>query len=264
MFFFRCFLTALLSGILRWDSRVFGQCLTDTPLVVGVLVGLIFGDPAKGLIIGATLQLMFMGIVGIGGATPPDSMVGAVVATVFAIQSGLDTEKVVALAMPIAILGQAFGILCRVINARFNPIVDKAAIEGDEKKIENSLWAGAWIFFILTAVPVFFGCYLGAPAVQAVVDALPSWLIGGLSRSAQLLPALGMALLMQFMFNKRTAAYLFIGFVLSAYLGVSTLGITILGISFALIIYFLKKDLKGKTTLLSSAKKTVDDNDEDF
>lgn len=250
MFLVQCILVALLTGILRWDSRMFGQCLTDSPLCVGLLVGLIFGDPSKGLITGATLQLMFMGIVGIGGATPPDSMVGSAVATVFALQSGLDTTEVVALAMPIAILGQTFGILCRVINARFNPIIDKAAAEGDYRKIEKSLWTGAWIFFVLTAVPVFLGCYLGAPAVQAIIDALPDVLVKGLSRSSSLLPALGMALLMQFMFEAKTAPYFFIGFTLSAYLGLSTLGITILGVCLALILYYLKKETKSAATVV--------------
>lgn len=241
MFLVQCILVALLSGILRWDGRVFGQTLADSPLVAGVLVGIIMGDPAKGLVTGATLQLIFMGIVGIGGATPPDSMIGAVVATVFSIHSGLDTEEVVALAMPIAVLGQTLGILSRVINTRFNVLIDKAAAEGDTKAIDKSLWSGAIIFFVLTVVPVFVGCYLGAPVIQSIIDALPSFIVKGLSRSASLLPALGMALLMQFMYDRKTAPYLFIGFVLSAYFKLSTLGITILGISIALILYSIKK-----------------------
>lgn len=259
MFLVQCILVAVLSGLLRWDSRVFGQCLTDSPLVVGVLVGIILGDPAKGLVTGATLQLIFMGIVAIGGSTPPDSMIGAVVATVFAIHSGLETEEVVALAMPIASLGQAFGILCRVINARFNIVIDKAAAAGDTKAIDRSLWSGAWIFFALTAIPVFLGCYFGAPVVQSIIDWLPDFIVNGLSRSASLLPALGMALLMQFMYDRKTAPYLFIGFVLSAYLGMSTLGITIIGICLALILYFLKKELKPSTSKTTASTDQEDD-----
>ena len=259
MFLVQCILVALLSGVLRWDGRVFGQCLTDSPLCVGVLVGLIMGDPAKGLVTGASLQLVFMGIVAIGGSTPPDSMVGSVVATVFALHSGLETEEVIALAMPIAILGQSLGILCRVINARFNAVIDKAALEGNTKKIDKSLWGGAWIFFALTAIPVFIGCYFGAPLVQKVVDWLPDIIVNGLARSSSLLPALGMALLMQFMCEKKTVAYLLLGFVLSAYLKVSTLGITIIGICFALILYYFKKDLIPTNTSSSSESSDEDD-----
>lgn len=245
MFLFQCILVSLLAGLLRWDGRVFGQCLTDSPVVVGVLVGIIFGDPMKGLITGAALQLVFMGIVGIGGSTPPDSMIGAVMGTVFAITSGLDTESVIALAMPIAILGQSLGILCRVINARFNVVIDKAAAEGDTKSIDRSLWTGAAIFFVLTVVPVFLGTYFGAPVVQKIIDALPSFIVNGLSRSSSLLPALGMALLMQFMYDKKSAPYLFIGFILSAFLNLSTLAITLLGVCVAILIYQSHRDVKG-------------------
>ena len=237
MFLIQCILVSLLAGFLRWDGRVFGQCLTDSPVVVGVLVGIIFGDPMKGLITGAALQLVFMGIVGIGGSTPPDSMIGAIMGTVFAITSGLDTENVIALAMPIAILGQSLGILCRVINARFNGVIDKAAEEGNTKAIDRSLWTGAVIFFVLTVVPVFLGAYFGAPVVQKIIDALPPFIVNGLSRSSSLLPALGMALLMQFMYDKKSAPYLFIGFILSAFLNLGTLAITLLGVCVALLLF---------------------------
>lgn len=242
MFLIQCILIALLAGLLRWDGRVFGQTLAETPLCVGVLVGLILGDPVAGLIMGASLQLIFLGIVGIGGATPPDSTVGAVMGTFFAIQSGLNAEAVIALAMPMAILGQALGILCRMINVRYNIVIDKAAREGNTKKIDHALWSGAWIFFALTALPVFLGCYFGAGVVQTIVDFIPKIVLDGLSRSASLLPALGMALLMNFMFDKKTAAFLFLGFVLNAFLKMSLLGITFLGLIIAVVMYQNRKE----------------------
>ena len=241
MFLIQCILVAILAGLLRWDGRVFGQPLTESPLCVGVLVGIILGDPQTGLVMGASLQLVFLGIVGIGGATPPDSMVGAVMGTFYAIQTGMNTEAVITLAMPISILGQSLGILCRVINGRFNLVIDKASAEGNTKKIDRALWSGAWIFFILTAVPVFAGCYWGADAVEAVVNALPTVIVDGLSRSSSLLPALGMALLMNFLFDKHFAPYLFLGFVLNAFLGMSTLGCTFIGVIIAAIVYYTSK-----------------------
>lgn len=237
----QCLLVAILAGFLRWDGRVFGQCLTETPLVVGLLVGLVLGDPYTGLVMGGSLQLVFLGVVGIGGATPPDGTVGAIMGTYYAITTGMDTEAVVALAMPISILGQSLGILCRVINARFNHVIDAAAAEGDTKKIDRALWSGAAIFFIMTAVPVFIGCYWGADLVTAIVNALPTVLVDGLSRSGSLLPALGMALLMNFLFDKNYAPYLFLGFVLNAFLGLSTLGCTFLGAIIAYVLYLNTK-----------------------
>lgn len=238
MFLIQCILVSILAALMRWDGRVFGQCLTDLPLVAGPLVGLIFGDPGTGLIIGANLQLIFLGIVGIGGATPPDTLIGGVVGIVFAITADLDAETVVALAMPIAILGQMTGILCRMLCVRFNPVIDKAAAEGNTKKIDRALWSGAWIFFVLTFLPVFLGCYFGVDLVNTIVEWIPDLIMDGLNRASSLLPALGMALLMNFMFDKQTAPYFFLGFVLNAFLGLSLLGATFLGVILAVAMYY--------------------------
>jgi mannose/fructose/N-acetylgalactosamine-specific phosphotransferase system component IIC len=122
-------------------------------------------------------------------------------------------------------------------NTRFNLVIDEAAAAGDTKKIDRALWSGAWIFFVLTAVPVFIGCYWGAGVVEAILNALPTVVTSGLSRSSSLLPALGMALLMNFLFDKNYAPYLFLGFVLNAFMGLSTLGCTFIGTIIALVIY---------------------------
>jgi len=245
MFLIQCILISILAGLLRWDSRMFGQNLLEEPIVSGVLVGLILGDPMTGLVMGATLQLVFLGIVGIGAATVPDAMVGGVMGVVLSIRSGLDVEQVMALAMPMAILGQSLGILSRVINAQFNHMAEKYAKAGDVKGCDRTLWYGAWVFFALAAVPVFLGCYFGADLVQMVIEVIPQFILDGLSRSSTLLPALGMALLMSFLFDKETAPYLFLGFLLSAFMGLSILGITILAVIIVYVQYLSKKRNNG-------------------
>ncbi|MBE6013700.1 MAG: PTS sugar transporter subunit IIC [Lachnospiraceae bacterium] len=241
MFLVQCILVSILAGLLRWDGRIFGQNLLHEPVVAGVLVGLIFGDPQSGLIMGATLQLVFLGIVGIGASTPPDALIGGVIGVVLSIKSGLGVEQVMALAMPMAILGQALGILSRVINAQFNHMAERYARAGDTKGCDRTMWYGAWVFFVLTAVPVFLGCYFGSDLVQSIIEYIPQFILDGLTRSSSLLPALGMALLMSFLFDKSTAPYLFLGFLLSAFMGLSTLGITILAVIIVYVQYLNKK-----------------------
>lgn len=104
-------LLGLLGGIGIWDSRIGGMWMLDRPLVLGPIVGLILGDFKTGIIVGGSLELIMMGIVGIGSATPPDTVSGAILATAFAIVSKLDVSAAVALALPIATLGQLVGIL---------------------------------------------------------------------------------------------------------------------------------------------------------
>ena len=52
-----------------------------------------------------------------------------------------------------------------------------------------------------------------------------------------MLPALGIAILMQLIFDKANAAYLFVGFILTAVLGVSTVATAIVGAIIAYVIY---------------------------
>ena len=69
-------LIGLIAGIGILDERIFGATLFGRPIVLSVLVGVVLGDPIQGVIIGAQLELVWMGLAGIGGSTPPDWVTG--------------------------------------------------------------------------------------------------------------------------------------------------------------------------------------------
>lgn len=46
------------------------------PLVIGPLVGLILGDVYTGLLVGGSLELVWMGMVPLAGAQPPNVVIG--------------------------------------------------------------------------------------------------------------------------------------------------------------------------------------------
>lgn len=76
------------------------------PIVTGMVVGLILGDVTTGLIVGGTYQLMTIGNMPIGGAQPPNAVVGGIMAAVLAISLDLDPNAAVAMAIPFSLLGQ--------------------------------------------------------------------------------------------------------------------------------------------------------------
>lgn len=102
-------LNAILLGIIAvfgtMDSRMLGRTNFEQPLVMAALVGVALGDLTKGLIVGASLELIFMGIVNIGAAAPPDLVLGSVMATAFAILSDTNAQTALTIALPVAILG---------------------------------------------------------------------------------------------------------------------------------------------------------------
>ncbi len=62
--------------ILSW------QCLTR-PIVIAPLAGLVMGDFHTGIVMGAALESIFMGISAIGGAIPADATTSSVIAVAY-------------------------------------------------------------------------------------------------------------------------------------------------------------------------------------
>ena len=59
----------------------------------------------------------------------------------------------------------------------------------------------------------------------------------GLNAASGMLPALGIAILMQLLFDKKNVAFFFIGWALTALLSVNTVGTAVIGTAIAYTIY---------------------------
>ncbi len=252
-------LLGILGGIGIWDSRVMGMCMLDRPLFLGPAVGLIMGDFQTGIVVGASLELVMMGIVGIGSATIPDTVSGSILATAFAIGSGLDVSAAVALSLPIATLGQLVGVLVRTANGYFAHQADKAAERGDYKGIDRALWGGAGLFFLAYFLLVFCGALLGSAVIGSFVEKLPQSVISGFSVASGMLPALGIAILMQLLFDKKNVAFFFVGWALSALLGVNTVGAAVIGTTIAYIMFQYGKGRKAEAVTAAVSAEMSDD-----
>lgn len=110
------------------DSRLLGRMNFERPLIVSTLVGLVLGDMEKGLIVGASLELMSLGLVNIGAAAPPDMNMASIIATAFAILSNANAEAALTIAIPISVLGQILGILMRTILSNLTHVADRGSV----------------------------------------------------------------------------------------------------------------------------------------
>ncbi len=233
---------ALIVGLVallgRAESRFGMQLFLEEPIILCSLTGLLLGDLQTGLMVGATLQLVFLGNMGIGAATPADQVLGSVLATSIAILSGAGLEVAVALAVPVAALGQALVILVRTtFNVFFLRKAVAYADVGDTKGISTMHISAGVVYVILTAfIPAFIAILAGVPAVESLLSAIPEVVLSGLRAGSKLLPALGFAVLFTQMQNKNAWVYFALGFVIIAYFGIDTVGIAALAICLALII----------------------------
>lgn len=102
-------LLAIVAGLWYWYAmcRV-GYTLQHIfcqPLVMAVPFGLIMGDLPTALIIGAGIEMMYVGLVSNGGNIPADECLAGVVAIPIALASAMDAQSAIVLALPFGLLG---------------------------------------------------------------------------------------------------------------------------------------------------------------
>ncbi|MDB5140540.1 MAG: hypothetical protein JWR12_2456 [Mucilaginibacter sp.] len=230
------FILIALIAMFGHSEDFLGTTLLSRPLVLGPLVGLVLGDLNQGIIIGATLELIFMGNIKVGAAIPPDVITGGVLGTAFAILSGKGAAIALAIAIPVSILAEmmisALFVLRSMLNKKFNQYAE----EGNYKKIQWLHIISGLLRPLLMGFIVLLALQLGANAMRSFLDMIPGWVQSGLQVAGNMLPALGFALLMNLMFNKKVAPYFFLGFMLAAYLKLPIIAIGGLGVIIALII----------------------------
>lgn len=217
-----------------------GKSLQTRPLVLGPLVGLVMGDMQAGCVIGATMELALMGAVGVGAALPPEVVSGGILGTAFAIAGHKDAGMAVALGLPIAMLVMLLrNFLFIVIVPLFANRADKYAEQGDIKGVSRMHWfGGIFGMYLPMAILVAVAYYLGSGVMETVLNAIPQFVQDGLTISAGILPALGFAILLRMILNKKIAAFLAIGFVMTAYLGLPVLGVAIMAVSIVALMAF--------------------------
>jgi len=205
------------------------------PIQAGFFAGLVLGDVKLGLLVGATLQLMILGVGTYGGASIPDFTTGAILGTAFGVISGQGLEFALGLAVPIGLFLVQLDVLARFSNTYFQHRADRYADEGNTGGIEIMNLLGALPWGLSRAIPVFLALIFGSTIVQNLLKVFPDWLMGGLKVAGGILPALGVAILLRYLPSKTYIPYLLIGFILAAYLNVSMVGVALAGVALALI-----------------------------
>lgn len=256
-------LQALLVGLVVFIGKAdyfVGTAMLGRPLVLGALVGIILGDVKTGVMIGFQLELVFMGMYAIGASIPPDMIVGSVLGTAFAITTGNGMETAITIAMPAAILSAfVVNLFYGVITPIMARAADRFAEEGKYKKIEAVFLSNGFLFDLTFAVIAFVAFLFGGDAVQAVVSAIPGWLTSGITIAAGILPALGFAQLISMIMSRKVAVFFLFGFLLSAYLGVSTVGIVCFSVVIVGILLIVKDFMPAQK---SAVQGGIDDDNE--
>ena len=251
-------LVALVMYIAKFADHTLGQPLIERPLICGAMVGFVLGDFQQGIIIGATLELIFLGTITIGGSVPADLAVGSVLATAFTILTKAEPAVAVALALPISLLAV---FVYQVLKLVYTALVEKYDALLEEGRDRAAL--GMTMFYgVPFAVLAFFGILFGTDVIRSLVESIPDTVMRGMTAVGGILPALGFAILLKALWNRNIAAFFFIGFAMAAYLQLPIMGIAIIAASVAVYLCFNEfNQLKANKHATTAASASVDDKD---
>lgn len=230
------------------------------PLMAGCFAGIVMGDMTTGLAVGATLQLLILGVGSFGGASIPDYATAALIATPLAIITGQDMQFAIGLGVPIGLLMTQLDILARFSNVFLMKRAEKAWEREEYDKINMYTHLGMVNWGISRGLPVFLALYFGVDFVTMILSYSPEWLLNGLKVAGGLLPAVGISILLKYLPVKKFISFLIIGFVLAAYLKLPMLGIALLGIAMSFISY--QNSVKETVTVPAGNATIGDDEDE--
>ncbi|MFD2306890.1 PTS mannose/fructose/sorbose/N-acetylgalactosamine transporter subunit IIC [Enterococcus termitis] len=255
----------------RWLGGGATLTLRFSPLMTGLIVGIIMGDVAQAMIVTAALQMIYMGVFSPGGSMPAEPSIAAAIAVPVALLGDLTPEAAIAVAVPVGLLGSYLYQFRFFINTFLGKYTDKAVEDLNPKAISRSVIVYPTIASFVLFVPlVFVALYFGAPVIADVITTLEGTVVlhvlevvgGGLA-------AIGIATTIYVIGRKDYMVFFFLAYFISIVfksLEITMVAYAIFGVLIALI--FVQSQ-KGKTAPVAQsntgeAAATFSDDDDDY
>ena len=251
---------AVVYAVINWldPYTLSWQCL-NRPIVVAPLVGLLLGDFQTGIIMGASLEAIFMGISAVGGSIPSDCLSGSIIAVAYAIVVGGDgaMETGLALSLTIGTVMTTINTMLMPLWAGLAPYWERLASECKPNKFRAISMVVNFIACLPGAAIIFLGVAFGIEGLQA-----------GLAAAGTMMTAVGFGILLSMIWSTDIAVFFFVGFICAKSLGLSSLGIAVIGAAIALTLFFIDKRIIDAKNAVAAAPAagaaTPANSEEDF
>ncbi len=173
------FVVAFIMGI---DQFSFLESLYQ-PIVTCPIIGAILGNFELGIVVGGAYQLIQIGSMPIGGAQPPNAILGGIMATIFAVSLDMEATAdgvgaAMGLAIPFAVFGQYAVTLTFTFMSGMMAKADKYAEEANVKGIRNINFLEMAVLGCLFGVLAVAGLYGGTALGETLKDCLLPVLMG--------------------------------------------------------------------------------------
>jgi PTS system mannose-specific IIC component len=203
------------------------------------------GDVTQGVLLGASINLVFLGVISAGGSQPADPSLAGWLGTALAMSAGLGQQEAIAIAAPLGIIG-LLGFFSRMnVDVAFVHWADERAEKGDIDGVARMNWVPGQLYvFVTTFIPVVFLALAGSAALDSLFNAIDpfrggsadwrwvrDWFIVG----GSVLTAVGIGINLNLILRGSTIPYFLIGFTISALTGVNLIAMGVLAGSLAVL-----------------------------
>lgn len=214
------------------------------PLVACTLIGLVTGNLEICVILGGSLQMIALGWANIGAAVAPDAALASVASAIILVLGGqgkAGISSAIAIAIPLAVAGLFLTMIVRTLAVSIVHGMDRAAEEGDFKKIDRLQIVAVCMQGLRIAIPATALLFVPASSVQAILEAMPAWLSDGMAIGGGMVVAVGYAMVINMMASREVWPFFILGFALAALSDLTLIAIGAIGVALALIYLQLSK-----------------------
>lgn len=253
-----------LLSFLGYSEWFLGTSYVQRPIILGPLVGLAMGDLSSGIIMGATLELAMIGSISVGAYNPPDPVAGTILGVALAIQTHASVGAALTLGIPIASVMLAMNTaLGQPVMLIFIHKCDRDAAEANTRKFTADMLIAGWLqsWPGLIFIPLAF--YFGSGAVEKLLNFIPGFVQTGMNIAAGILPALGFAMLLKMIVNKKNLLFFFFGFFIIAFTKFTVTEVAIFSFIIVafMMFYIPDKDEEKKKKLANNVNSEEMDGD---
>lgn len=242
---------AILIGVFWWfKTNYYGQTfscmITHNCLISSLFVGIVLGNVPQAMIVGASIQLIYLGLLGPGGNLPQDPCLAALVSTAIVLQTNMPVETAFAIAIPVGLLGAQVLTLIRMINITWIHMADRYAETGNTRGIKLAGLVYPTLARIpITITPVALVVYYGPKYIEAILNTIPNGVMNGMQVAGGMLPALGFAIVVSVIGQKHLLPYFFAGYFILVFSGLNILPLAIFGVIIAYVHVLLSSGKGG-------------------
>jgi len=173
----------IVAGLAAVERKGFLQAMLSRPIAIAPLAGWALGDVQGGILVGAPLELLWLGAINLGAALPVHETLGAVSAAAGAVIAGkvLGTGVTPAVAVlailacaPFALLGRRADVVAERLNEELAVRAEAALARGDPASAVRCNLYGLALPFVLAAALAPLAAALTGLLVPAVLVRVPS------------------------------------------------------------------------------------------